>query len=93
MSATRSRLGSMALLCLYQHRLMSTGQLRRLLIPAARNARYLQRELARPGRADPGRAGPGQGGRQRIGRGLPHGARRQCARPGGTAIRASALTG
>ncbi len=36
----------MALLCLYQHRLMSTGQLRRLLLPDAASSSYLRRELA-----------------------------------------------
>ena len=35
----------MALLCLYQHRLMSTGQLYRLLIPDAASSSYLRREL------------------------------------------------
>ncbi len=41
-----SRAGSDALLCLYQHRLMSTSQLQRLLTPQARSPRYMQRQLA-----------------------------------------------
>lgn len=44
---TRSRVASMALLCLYQHRLMSTGQLYRLLLPGAASSWYLRRELGR----------------------------------------------
>ena len=40
-------LGSAAVLCLYQHRLLSTTQLRRMLLPtAAPRARYPQRQLA-----------------------------------------------
>jgi hypothetical protein len=46
MRAARSRLASMVVLCLYQHRLMSTGQLQRLLCPSASSSRYLRRELA-----------------------------------------------
>jgi hypothetical protein len=41
-----SRAASDALLCLYQHRLMSTSQLHRLLTPDAATPRYLQSELA-----------------------------------------------
>jgi hypothetical protein len=36
----------MVLLCLYQHRLMSTGQLQRLLCPSATGSSYIRRELA-----------------------------------------------
>src|SRR5580704_19729744 len=46
MRASRSRLASMVLLCLYEHRLMSTGQLQRLLCPSASSSSYLRRELA-----------------------------------------------
>jgi hypothetical protein len=46
MRAAFSRVASDALLCLYQHRLMTTGQLQRLLTPGACGPRYVQRELA-----------------------------------------------
>jgi Replication-relaxation len=87
MNVTRSRLGSMALLCLYQHRLMSTGQLCRLLIPAARDARYLQRELARlheDGLADAvtcGSAGAALWFTTADGAGLAEGSRQVIPRP------------
>jgi hypothetical protein len=42
-----SRLASMTVLCLYQHRLMSTSQLHRLLLPASSGGSYLRSELAR----------------------------------------------
>jgi hypothetical protein len=46
MRAAYSVLASMTLLCLYQHRLMSTSQLRLLLLPDAAGSSYLRRELA-----------------------------------------------
>lgn len=46
MRAARSALASAVVLCLYQHRLMSTSQLHRLLLPNAASSSYLRRELA-----------------------------------------------
>jgi Replication-relaxation len=42
-----SRVAMDALLCIYQHRLMSTSQLHRLLVPDAARTTYLRHELAR----------------------------------------------
>jgi hypothetical protein len=46
MRAACSTLASTAVLCLYQHRLMSTTQLRQLLLPDAAGSSYLRRELS-----------------------------------------------
>ena len=47
MRAACSALASMTVLCLYQHRLMSTSQLRQLLLPDAAGSSYLRRELTK----------------------------------------------